>query len=51
MSCRFLKTVESGEMDYIALMVVTAGQGVMATAHQLKRMGNSLKVMPCNRLL
>lgn len=39
----FLKTVESGEMDYIALMVVTAGQGVMATARQLKDSGKFLE--------
>lgn len=30
-------------MDYIALMVVTAGQGVMATAHQLKEDGKFLE--------
>ncbi|MEA0566165.1 methionine synthase [Lysinibacillus irui] len=39
----FLKTVESGEMDYIALMVVTAGKGVMATARQLKEDGKFLE--------
>ncbi|MFJ7917639.1 MULTISPECIES: methionine synthase [unclassified Lysinibacillus] len=39
----FLKTVESGEMDYIALMVVTAGQGVMAQARQLKEEGKFLE--------
>lgn len=39
----FLKTVESGEMDYIALMVVTAGQGVMAKARQLKEAGKFLE--------
>ncbi len=39
----FLKTVDSGEMDYIALMVVTAGQGVMATARQLKEEGKFLE--------
>lgn len=39
----FLKTVESGEMDYIALMVVTAGQGVMAKARALKEDGKFLE--------
>lgn len=39
----FLKTVESSEMDYIALMVVTAGQGVMAKARQLKEDGKFLE--------
>ena len=35
----FLKTVESGEMDYIALMVVTAGHGVSEQARELKEAG------------
>lgn len=39
----FLRTVESGEMDYVALMVVTAGQGVMAKARQLKEDGKFLE--------
>lgn len=39
----FLKTVESGEMDYIALMVVTAGQGVMEVAGDLKEQGKFLE--------
>lgn len=39
----FLKTVESGEMDYIALMVVTAGQGVMEVARDLKEQGKFLE--------
>ena len=39
----FLKTVESGEMDYIGLMVVTAGHGVSATANKLKDEGKFLE--------
>lgn len=39
----FLKTVESGEMDYIGLMVVTAGHGVSAKANKLKDEGKFLE--------
>lgn len=39
----FLKTVESGEMDYIALMVVTAGHGVKDAADELKEQGKFLE--------
>lgn len=39
----FLKTVESGEMDYVALMVVTAGYGVKTVADQLKEDGKFLE--------
>lgn len=39
----FLKTKESGEMDYIALMVVTAGHGVSAKARELKDTGKFLE--------
>lgn len=39
----FLKTVESGEMDYVALMVVTAGHGVKSVADQLKNDGKFLE--------
>ncbi|WOV87331.1 methionine synthase [Sporosarcina oncorhynchi] len=39
----FLKTVESGEMDYIALMQVTAGHGVRAFATELKAQGKFLE--------
>ncbi|MEK4230899.1 methionine synthase [Solibacillus sp. FSL H8-0538] len=39
----FLKTVESGEMDYIALMVVTAGHGVGDKARELKENGKFLE--------
>lgn len=39
----FLKTKESGEMDYIALMVVTAGHGVSAKARELKDAGKFLE--------
>lgn len=39
----FLKTVESGEMDYIALMVVTAGKGVSDKARLLKEQGHFLE--------
>lgn len=40
----FLKTKESGEMDYIALMVVTAGRGVRDQATQLKEEGKFLEM-------
>ncbi|MFP3917058.1 methionine synthase [Lysinibacillus telephonicus] len=39
----FLKTVESGEMDYISLMVVTAGHGVKDAADELKEQGKFLE--------
>lgn len=39
----FLKPVESGEMDYVALMVVTAGHGVKSVADQLKNDGKFLE--------
>lgn len=39
----FLKSKESGEMDYIALMVVTAGHGVSDNARQLKEDGKFLE--------
>lgn len=39
----FLKPKESGEMDYIALMVVTAGHGVSERARQLKEDGKFLE--------
>lgn len=39
----FLKTVESGEMDYIGLMVVTAGHGVSVKANKLKDEGKFLE--------
>ncbi|SOB98705.1 methionine synthase (B12-dependent) [Ureibacillus xyleni] len=39
----FLKTVDSGEMDYVALMVVTAGQGVKEVAEQFKADGKFLE--------
>ena len=39
----FLKTKESGEMDYVALMVVTAGHGVSAKARELKDAGKFLE--------
>lgn len=39
----FLKTVENGEMDYVALMVVTAGHGVKGVAEQLKVDGKFLE--------
>lgn len=39
----FLKTVNSGEMDYVALMVVTAGHGVKGVADQLKKDGKFLE--------
>ena len=39
----FLKPVDSGEMDYVALMVVTAGHGVKVVADQLKKEGKFLE--------
>ncbi len=39
----FLKTVDSGEMDYVALMVVTAGHGVSDKARELKDAGKFLE--------
>lgn len=39
----FLKTVESGEMDYVAFMVVTAGHGVSDKARELKEAGKFLE--------
>lgn len=39
----FLKSVDSGEMDYVALMVVTAGHGVKEKADQLKEEGKFLE--------
>ena len=35
--------MDSGEMDYISLMVVTAGHGVSATANKLKEEGKFLE--------
>jgi 5-methyltetrahydrofolate--homocysteine methyltransferase len=39
----YLKPVESGEMDYIALMVVSAGYGVSQKARALKEAGKFLE--------
>jgi len=39
----YLKPVASGEMDYIALMVVTAGKGVSKKANELKKAGKFLE--------
>lgn len=39
----FLKSVDSGEMDYVALMVVTAGHGAKEKADQLKEEGKFLE--------
>ncbi|MGN7478702.1 methionine synthase [Solibacillus silvestris] len=39
----YLKPVGSGEMDYIALMVVTAGKGVSKKAGELKEQGKFLE--------
>lgn len=39
----FLKSVDSGEMDYVALMVVTAGHGAKEKAEQLKEEGKFLE--------
>ena len=42
----FLKTVESGEMDYVAFMQVTAGHGVRAFANQVES-GREIPRKPC----
>lgn len=39
----FLKPVDSGEMDYVALMLVSAGYGVSEKARQLKEAGKFLE--------
>ena len=39
----FLKSKDSGEMDYVALMVVTAGHGVRKVAEQFKEEGKFLE--------
>jgi len=39
----FLKSVDSGEMDYVAFMQVTAGHGVRAEANRLKEQGKFLE--------
>ena len=39
----FLKTVDSGEMDYVAFMQVTAGHGVREYANKLKAEGKFLE--------
>ncbi|WP_274308316.1 methionine synthase [Solibacillus daqui] len=39
----YLKPVASGEMDYVALMVVTAGKGVSSKANELKKAGRFLE--------
>ncbi|MCM3744777.1 methionine synthase [Sporosarcina luteola] len=39
----YLKTVDSGEMDYVAFMQVTAGHGVRDFANQLKAEGKFLE--------
>lgn len=39
----FLKPVDSGQMDYVAFMQVTAGHGVRAYANELKAQGKFLE--------
>lgn len=39
----YLKTVDSGEMDYVAFMQVTAGKGVREYANELKEQGKFLE--------
>ncbi|MEK3996605.1 methionine synthase [Psychrobacillus sp. FSL K6-2365] len=39
----YLKSVDSGEMDYVALMLVTAGHGVRGEAAKLKEQGKFLE--------
>lgn len=39
----FLRPVDSGEMDYVAFFVVTAGQGIREAAERWKQEGNYVK--------
>ncbi|MDQ0217876.1 methionine synthase [Peribacillus cavernae] len=39
----YVKSVSSGEMDYVGMFVVTAGNGIRALAEQWKRDGDFLK--------
>lgn len=39
----FIKSVESGEMDYVGFLVVTAGQGIRARAEAMKEKGDYLR--------
>jgi 5-methyltetrahydrofolate--homocysteine methyltransferase len=39
----FVKPVESGEMDYVAFLVVTAGHGIRERAEELKNKGQYLR--------
>ena len=39
----YLKSVDSGEMDYVAFMQVTAGHGVREAAAKLKEQGKFLE--------
>lgn len=39
----FLRTVESGEMDYVGFLVVTAGRGIRALADEWKDQGDYLR--------
>jgi 5-methyltetrahydrofolate--homocysteine methyltransferase len=39
----YLKSVESGEMDYVGFLVVTAGEGVRELASELKDRGDYLR--------
>ncbi|MFF2754844.1 methionine synthase [Psychrobacillus sp. NPDC058041] len=39
----YLKSVDSGEMDYVAFMLVTAGHGVREAANKLKEQGKFLE--------
>lgn len=47
----YLKPVESGIMDYVGFLVVTAGAGVREQATQLKDQGIIFVPMPCSQLL
>ncbi|MGN1402025.1 MAG: methionine synthase [Bacillus sp. (in: firmicutes)] len=39
----YLKSTDSGEMDYVGLFVVTAGKGIRAKSEKLKKEGEFLK--------
>ena len=39
----YLKSVQSGEMDYVGFLVVTAGKGIRAVAEELKAQGDYLR--------
>lgn len=46
----FLKPVDSGIMDYVGFLVVTAGHGVREMSTVLKEKGITCAPMPCRQL-